>query len=623
MISSQTVVPKVYVNNTTVKANPKRDWWNRPDAEAWSDCIAVLESIKDRQKYRRDNDAVAAKLYSLEEWRNHNIALYGHSAEINRPAGRIRMNIVKPNCDTAAAKIAKNKPRIVFLTERAPHKKQKAAKKLTQYIDGLFSEQKVKEKSVKAFLYGAVYGSGFIKSYSLHDKPAFETVLPTELWVDELDGLYGSPQVKYQTKFMHRDTVADYYATTDELKALVANAQPAKDLPAGNPYASDMLCVVEAWKLPTTKEAADGKHIICINGATLSFKPWKRSYFPFAKFDWSPRLLGYFGAGIPEEISGIQFEINKTLRDISDGHDTVAKPRILEHKQARTSTINDKIGSKWLWEGSQKPEFFTATAFNPETYNHLWRLHDKSFEITGISQMSSSGKKPPGLDAAVALREYSDVETERFVLVGERFEQMFIDLARMAVDESDELYETNKELSVKAKGGKFISTIKWSEIDLKEDSFIMDLYPASALPRTPAGRMQKLQEMFKDGIIGKDEFLATADLPDLEDFTSIQTAAVDDAKYMVEQMLDEGEAQYPNPIGNLQMQLQIATGAALRAKQDKYPEDRIELVLSFIKSCVIEIQKAQAPAPMAAAPMGMLAPGAPAPMADPAAPPPV
>ena len=49
-----------------------------------------------------------------------------------------------------------------------------------------------------------------------------------------------------------------------------------------------------------------------------------------------------------------------------------------------------------------------------DLFMHLDRLYNRSFEIAGISQLSAQSSKPSGLDSGRALREFSDIESERF-----------------------------------------------------------------------------------------------------------------------------------------------------------------------------------------------------------------
>jgi hypothetical protein len=42
---------------------------------------------------------------------------------------------------------------------------------------------------------------------------------------------------------------------------------------------------------------------------------------------------------------------------------------------------------------------------HPEVYSHMERLFGKAYEIAGISELSATGKKPPGLESGAALED--------------------------------------------------------------------------------------------------------------------------------------------------------------------------------------------------------------------------
>ena len=76
-----------------------------------------------------------------------NVRLYGNSNieglktfEYNRArdTNKISSNVIKQAVDTGPARIAKSKPRPMFLTEQGTYSNQRDAKKLQRFIDGIF-----------------------------------------------------------------------------------------------------------------------------------------------------------------------------------------------------------------------------------------------------------------------------------------------------------------------------------------------------------------------------------------------------------------------------------------------------------------------------------------------------
>jgi hypothetical protein len=51
--------------------------------------------------------------------------------------------------------------------------------------------------------------------------------------------------------------------------------------------------------------------------------------------------------------------------------------------------------------------FTLRQAMHPEVYNHLDRLYQRAYEISGISELSATGKKPAGLESGAALQDLS------------------------------------------------------------------------------------------------------------------------------------------------------------------------------------------------------------------------
>jgi len=618
-----TEVPKIYMNRADAPSTPiQRYWWTLDKADIAKNLFSLVREIRDQQATRIEANLHHAKLYSMKEYEAHSLALYGHSMPQIAPKGRISLNVIKACVDTAAAKISKNKAKPLFLTELGKWAEQNRAKKLTQYHEALFEDLDVYTKGQTAFQHGAVYGIGGLKGYRNKTDILTEPVLASELFVDDLDGLYCAPRSMYHAKFIHREVLLEQFGEDGDIAAKIKDCPAGKDLPTKivHPSASDMLWVVEGWHLPSSSGAEDGRHAIVIENTSLTDEPWEKDYFPFAFFRWSPRLMGFWGGGIPEEIQGLQIEINYLLRDLQEAHHLFSVPHILRNENTKIKTMTNEIGSEIAFTGPDKPEFITPSAYPQEIYQHLWRLYDKAFEATGISQLSAASRKPAGLDSGKALREYNDIETERFVLVGQRYEKMFMDLARIFTDLSRELYSEkgNKRRPIKVKGKGFIKSIKWEDVDLEEDKFTMDVYPTAFLSNTPSGRLQDVKELMDAGIVPEDQAPGLLDYPDLKQVTSLQTAALEDIRRMVDEMLEEGISHTPDPLTNLELAISITQSSILRARMDGAPQEHISIAMTFLAQCLELKARAQPPAPPPAppaAPPAMPAPqGAPLPI---------
>lgn len=619
-------IPKVQYNHTADEAKKSAKWWSLPDNEIFTAIFSRCKSIADRQSYRKTFNERHARLYSNLEFQALTAGRYADVNVSKLPQNRVTWNLAKACVDTAAAKIAKNKPLPLFLTEKGAWSKQRKGKQLSQYVGGMFDANDAYEKGQQVFTHSGIYGTGCMKVWP--DKEAAQVkmdwVYIHEILVDDVEAYYGNPRCVYHWCVRPRELVMDQWGKTPALIEAIRSAMPASA--SQIPYAdthSDMIEVIESWHLPSGPNAKDGKHVIAISGAALVSEEWKQPWFPLVFFKWSPPIVGFYGSGIIYEVEGVQVEINKLLRDISAAQHLVGKPRVFVDNATQLSRpITSEIGAIYKHAGPA-PTFSTVPSMHPEIYQHLDRLWARGFEQVGISQLSATSKKPSGLDSGKALREFNDIETERFVLVGQRYETFYLRIAKIAIalqrELQKELAESGKKLTVKVKSQKFLKQIDWSEVDLEEDQYIMQAFPTSFLRTTPAGRLEDVQDLLKGGLIGKDVALLLLDFPDLQNFMSLENSSLQVALMMMEKIVEDGEYIAPEPFMDLNSALKIAQNTYNQAKLEGAPEKNLEKLIQFMNQCHVMIKRAQAPAepvPGAAPalpqapPQGPVAPGA-------------
>lgn len=575
-------IPVEYYNQTNPSGQEiKSRWWLTKEKDAFTHVFGVVKRINENQSSRSYENIKYARLYQNMDLMSLQPGIYSRTAPPeNYITNRITLNVVKSCIDTAASKIAKNKPRPTFLTTDGNFTMQQRAKQLTQYLDGLFDSIRVYEAAQKAFIAGCVFGDGVLHFYKDDGKVGCEHVLIDELTVDDTEGMYGSPRQLHRTKFISRDVLCEMFPDS---KDLISQISPLNQT---TQTASDMIKVIESYHLPSGTHARDGRHSICVENCTLLWEPYNKKYFPYLHWKWSPKLVGFFGQGLAEELAGIQLEINKILRNIQIAQHLMAVPRIFVENSSAvvTAHLNNDIGAVVKYTGAP-PQFGVAPAMSAEVYNHLENLYRKAFEICGISQLSATAKKPAGITAGVALRELNDLESERFMIVSQRWEQFFLDAANICIDITEDLFEEDRSLAVVANNSKFIAKIAWKEVRMDADKYVMRVYPSALLPTQPAGRLQTVQELMQAGFLGKDEALSLLDFPDTPQAMSLATASRDNILKMIDLMLNKNEYSPPEPFMDLAQAVQITQQSYLRARNDNAPDDRLELLRRFMQQC--------------------------------------
>lgn len=576
------------IQSYKAKANGVPLWWAIKDPDKLNESVSVaISTIQTTQTKRMIQNINFARAYGNYESIGmpfSSSARFGNTQSNNVTNNRVTLNVVQQVIDTAASKIAKDRPKITFCTSgEKDYMLRIQAEQMTKYISGIFKQARVYENSELVFRDAAVAGTGYLGVFEEDDKIKTEWIPSMQIIVDELDGHEQKPRSMHRWRLISRDQLITIYP------------DKAKEISRCNPYLTgsmsvkstvDMIKVVESWHLPAEPKAKDGIHCITIENATLFHEQYNDDYFPIIVWRWYPNFMGFFGRSITEEILSLQREINEQLAVIQQSQRLVARPVIFVPTEAQIPkdhmTSND-IARIIKYSGGQPPTWMTPTAQNTEVYNHLNWLVQQCFQTVGVSQASASGQKPAGVDSAVAMREVQDIETGRFSLVAQRWEQWFIDVAKIIIDRSKQLYLSNPKLSVTVMEKKILKEIKWKSVDITEHPFDLVAFPTSQLPDTPAGRMASVTELMDNGFISRTMGAELLNIdPDLENAINFQTASLRRVEQQISEMVETGEYTRPEPYLTLGEAQTVAVGMYNQLLIDNCPEDRLQLVRQFM-----------------------------------------
>lgn len=590
-------------------------WWLEPEGAAHERLVGTAARLKDEDKERYRQTLKHMRLFGGRNLTGLEANEYFRAQDQwGERSDAITWNICHSMGTAVQAKIAKNKPTPQFLTENADWSKQQRAKNLTKFVQGVFYANHAYEMGQDCFLDAVVDGSGVAKVFGDRDgergRIGIERVFPWELYVDPVESLYGSPRTLYQCKLVDRGVLKALFPKHADA---IDKAEYARGSHPGRDVFSDQVQVWESWHLPSRAGADDGRHVIAIDKATLDDRPWKRTRFPFAHLRWEKRRCGYWGQGLIELLVGLQVEINSILMDVEERFRLCSKAMMLIPRGAKIvkSHIVNENGIQVEYTGDMPPQIVAFSTVAPEVFQHLERLYQRAYEIAGVSQLSASSKKPTGLDSGAALREYNDIESERFVLPGQAYENFFMDLAALVIDEARELHEAGVDLEVasheKRRRRSFIQKIRWADVNLDEDAYEMKVFPTSALPSTPAGRTATVEQWITAGFISREQGMALLDFPDIDQAMSLELAAYEVVLDAVEMMIEDGEYIAPEPYENVALSHKLVQAAYLRAKLDRVPGERLQLLRDHMTACedlmAMAAGPAQAPPAAGAPPM--------------------
>lgn len=602
----------------------RQRWWEMDKDDMASGVVDTGEAILSNSGERHAALVRFARLYENCDFEG--LSGRDFSASVMRQlmtgAGMMSLNVGASCVDTLKAKVTKNRPKPTFLTSGASWKKQIQARNLEKWCRGYFYETKVYQKAPQVAVDSYEFGTGFLQVFpkGKDSKLDCERVLPNEILVDDLDGQYASPQQMIRLKWVNRDVLKRMFPEHMEAIDSAGRGEQLDTVNANSEVIEDTIKVYEAWHLPSSPGAKDGKRAIVIDGAVLLCEEWKIDKFPFVVIRFKKRTTGFWGKGVIETVQPIQVELNRVVRSISRQMHRKGKGRTwiqVGSKVVASHLTNNDGGDIGMYVGTP-PVIENGNAIAQEEFNYVLQLRQQAFQEVGISELSAAAKKPSGLDAAVALREYSDIESERFAPSHQDWEQFFLDFAELSVDLITKQYGW-KGYKVLVPGRRDLLEVDWADVDLQRDDYVMQMFPTSSLPQQPSARYQKVKEMMQDGFIDKPVAQRLLEFPDIEAESNLGNAMIDDVDATISAILDNDKPELMplEPYQNLDLIIQRGTASYLYARHRGCPEDRLSLLRNLIDNATAQKAALMAPPPMP----GMGTPGAMPPGAPMGAPP--
>lgn len=513
---------------------------------------------------------------------------YYQNRRVGGAHARLSLNVVRNMVGAVVSKVAaKNKVKVSFLTHDGDDSLKRAAKKNEQLVEGLFYETDLYRKQRRIFRDTAIFGTGFLKILTEHDKDkkptrvVSERTPPWELLVDDADASYGDPRCLYHFRYYDKRVLSEMFPGNDDA---IDKAGPDSEFePMGPDMTADVCPAIEAWHKPSAEGAGDGCRSIIIPGAELyADEEWADPDFPFAAQRWSEDIDGFFGEGLAYELAGIQAEINDLLQEIQEAHHLIKGHWAVEiGSRVLASHINDDLGRIVKFAGVQ-PTYYAPTAIAPDVYQHLWNLYAKAYEITGISQLAAQAQKPAGLTSGEAIRRYADVQTERFLEVGQMLEDWTIDVSKQYLLRAGDVAKANGgSYVVNARGKRTVERLDYKDIALPRDSYAIQAFPTSVLPSMPEGRVAFVQDLVNSKMMSPDDAFTLLDFPDTEGYIERRNARRRTLEKNVEQILEHGEMIAPEPLDDHGLALRELPDIYAKARNDNADRGRLDMLLRY------------------------------------------
>lgn len=602
---------------TLPKDNGYYQWWLADnDTDLCAQLLSTTAFLKNYHSSRIRQASLYTRLYSGKPLYNYLASTSTLDSSQQMPMGRPTANVVYSNVDTLVSMITQDRPKPVFLTDAGSTKQQRLAKQYNQFIAGEFYRCDAYKKGVEIVRDSLIISDGFIKIIKKDKKVQLERTLATELLVDFNDAYYGNPRGLIQTKLCDRGIYADMFPK-EEAKVYKATGGTVDNSPQSIDTISDQFIISEGWHLPSGDDSKDGRHVIVCSEGTLLDEAWNHNYFPFEKLGYNPNTVGWFSQSLAEILFPTQMEIYKLLIIASQCIEMTGVPKIIISELSKVletafnNNVSTIIKTKTM---SEAPQFINATSNNPEIYKFIDWLIENAGNMAGVSEMASQGDKPAGLNSGEAQREYQNIQSKRFAAFQRKYQDFYPGLANKMMDAASELAIENGKYESVYPGKDGTQKVELDKEGVLKDTYIIQCFDESSLPKDPVGRQAKVSEMLAAGEIDKEEFRELSAFPDLSASDKRAFALRNAILFDLGEIVDKGPRGYREPDEFMLDPSDLGTRLTVQTineyRNTDLPDKNKQALIQYFTAFQMLKQKA-APPPMPMAPPA----GAPAPLA--------
>lgn len=550
------------------------------------------------------------------------VRLYGPGIHLGRwEAGPApALNLIRTLTRTAASRVTdKPPPRPFFATDGGDYEMQRRAEGMSKLAAGALYHCDFDNLARAAAPLAALAGKVPFKISEEDDRAVVELVDPWRVLVDERDGASGKPRSIMEYSWVDREVLqAKYPDQADE----IAKARKAGiDDRWGEDGLSDQVCLIEAWHLPSGKDAGDGRYIRCIDTCTLVDEEWEDPTFPYAWLEWDKPVGTFWGPGIADEMFGIQYELNLAVQRRRELLWKLAAARVylMNGTKITPGPLTNAMGATYHVQG-QPPIFDITKASSQDIneYTEYWWI--KGFQQMGISEQAAMAMKPAGLDSGRSQLIHADLTSGRLSLWDLNVQSCYTETSRQVIRATRRIAERVPGLHIRYLDpqGQSLERVAWEDVDLDEDCYILQCFPVSSLSNSVSGRMAQLDAWKRDGTIDMPTYRRLVNMPDLKGEMDLMNGPRDlYEKTLNAALYAKGLPVPPEPYDDLVTYRQLASFHLLRARVRGVSKERLNLV----RDLIVQIDDLQERMASKAAPP--TPEGPPGPLPPPPPPPPI
>jgi hypothetical protein len=509
-------------------------WWHEDEGSE-----AVVQTLSGLVTVLRAGDSVRRARYRLWDLMYDGDSLVdgqnvGIADVVRGMTGETTFNYAARALDMVHSRVSAELPTVRATGHGADYEQHLRAQDLSRFIVGMSEALELTTELPRAVHCALRVGTGAVFADASDDEPTVEVFHPRELLVDPDDALHGDPRALYRVSPQDRNAVIARFPdrVDDVVAAGCASYRDATQV--GRPgdwtigsstgRVSDCVDLIDAWLLPMGD--SPGRHVRCLDhGAPLVDEPWDCPRFPVAVLRaWEPTVsTGFYGRGVMERLASSQVEVDELWRHVCrqmkfsntigllpDGSDIT--------EAALTDTDPDGI-TVYRYSngpGGGAPSFVNPPVLGPETMPVLQALKADIYAMAGTDESAVSSQTRLGPNASgVALRTMHDFESQGHVDLMKRIGRFCVDVVDRVIDAARRRYGSSADAEADwVVRHPTMDAVRWSEVGMDRDAYVLELEESSPVPDTLAGRLQDLEEDAAAGRVPPEYMVRLREDPD-------------------------------------------------------------------------------------------------------------
>lgn len=562
----------------------EKPWHLLAVKEMGDEVSRLFDTFKKEQSARRTR-----YVRNLEMYENRSMGGYtAHGYLSDQPEWRNpdRLGIIRSMVAMAVASIyAPQKPKPQFQTLGASWATRRKAYRLDRICEGIINQRQNEHVNVWSLTVDAavdcvLQGVAPIKIIADTEEMriAHKLIPHPDIYVDPAEGR--TPKNLFQREPIDAGLALQLWP---KARTAILGSRPYEwygKAATNKPRASKVIELQYAWRLPYGPKKP-GVWCAVINGTVVDEGEWTAPTFPFVWLGWERHRDGFWWSGVADEV------VNKVLNagelDLRLYYrQLIASGKKVFYEEGTVNSedlmLNEAVtGVAVSKDAKFMPTESVSPPFSPMELEFRETLVRDAWDASGLSQVNAAARREPNVNSGIAQLTLNDTKAGRQLPKGQRYENLFVDLAHQYIWRLRELQEKDKDFAVNFPGKNLLRTYKIADNELENDEFSVTVAPSSALPHDPAGRQEMVSQLFQGGLIDQETAKNLIGWPDLEGEMNVESAESEYIDMLIEKYLDAERGKfsandYQAPEGflmNKMYALRRFTSAWARARIDQ------------------------------------------------------